>query len=229
MHVHPKRLKFVYSFSSFLWEGKENFILPIYSQGKSGGMVSSLVHFKEGSTSRAVKKGGIHMGNTIKYFARSGCMAWKGGRPNEGRNGRGFAMSGVEMTVPLRLKVCCLFTPSSRGSNGLRDETALYTALFLVLSPSSPRRKWVSLEQRGGGFGRKVSCGCLRSGWSGNVIIFGRDKAKIAFMDHTFFRSWSRVYIYRSRSLENLVLACRYFAIIWENVIFDSKKLAWFY
>lgn len=136
MHVHPKRLKFVYSSSSFLWEGKENFILPIYSQGKSGGMVSSLVHFKEGSTSRAVKKGGIHMGNTIKYFARSGCMAWKGGRPNEGRNGRGFAMSGVEMTVPLRLKVCCLFTP--RGGRTVYVTKLRYILRCSLSSPPPP-------------------------------------------------------------------------------------------
>lgn len=131
-------------------------------------MVSSLAHFKEGSTSRAVKKkgrgGGIHMGNTIKYFARLEWLHGVKGRGAEG--GIGFAMSGVEMTVPLRLKVCCLFTPSSRGSNNLRDETALYTAfLGLFPLPFPEGNEFPSQEQSGGGIwtksGLRLSKVCL--------------------------------------------------------------------
>lgn len=172
----------------FLWQGKENFILPIYSQEKSvrRGMVSSLAHFKEGSTSRAVKKregeGGIHMGNTIKYFARSGCMAWKGGARREGL---GLPCPAWRWQFRFVLKFV-VFSPPPRGGRTIYVTKLRYT-LRCSASPPSPSPKEMSFPHRNrveGGFGRKVGCGCLRSAWSGNVIIFGRDKAKIAFMDH---------------------------------------------
>lgn len=138
----------------------------------------SYTRFKEGSTSRAVKKGNSY-GKYDKIFCTV-CMAWW---RDEGREW--FAMSGVEMTVPPRLKVCCLFTQRGQGVERLRDETALYTLLLVAVSPSK-EMSFPRTEGRGK-LGRKVGCGCLRSGWPGNVIIFGRDKAKIAFMDRPTF------------------------------------------
>lgn len=129
-------------------------------------MVSSLAHFKEGSTSRAVKKGEGGENSYGKYD-KIFCTEWLHGVKGRGAEGGiGFAMSGVEMTVPLRLKVCCLFTPSSRGSNDLRDETALYTA-FLGLSPLPlpEGNEFPSQEQSGGGIwtksGLRLSKVCL--------------------------------------------------------------------
>lgn len=110
----------------------------IYSQEG----VSFLVHAFQG---RFDIQGRKKKGNSYGKYDKIFCMAWW---RDEGREW--LAMSGVEMTV--RLKVCCLFTQRGRGVERLRDETALYTLFLVAASLPPPRpRKWVSLEQRGGG------------------------------------------------------------------------------
>lgn len=99
----------------------------IYSQEG----VSFLVHAFQG---RFDIQGRKKKGNSYGKYDKIFCMAWW---RDEGREW--FAMSGVEMTV--RLKVCCLFTQRGRGVERLRDETALYTLFLVAASPPPPPRK----------------------------------------------------------------------------------------
>lgn len=142
-------------------------------------------------------------------------MAWKGGARREGS---GLPCPAWRWQFRFVLKFV-VFSPPPRGGRTIYVTKLRYT-LRSSASPPSPSPKEMSFPHRNrveGGFGRKVGCGCLRSAWSGNVIIFGRDKAKIAFMDHQN--------IYRSRSLENLVLACRYFATVWDGISFSIRVI----
>lgn len=145
----------------------------IYSQEG----VSFLVHAFQG---RFDIQGRKKKGNSYGKYDKIFCMAWW---RDEGREW--LAMSGVEMTV--RLKVCCLFTQRGRGGRTVTwRNCVIHVVPCRGLSPPPQGNEFPS--NRGEGeLGRKVGCGCLRSGWPGNVIIFGRDKAKIAFMDRPTF------------------------------------------